>query len=199
MHLLSMWTLVLTLLCLVCSSARAAEPWPKELKDHHTSGCVAQWIGGVEIGKKTRRTIEKACACISDEYETYLSVDRLRETISLSPEEQDSLPENDRMRASIDKCNKRFHVEEALQTEAENYAKKPISSDVRESFLLECAISNAEEVKALADGAAKLSAACICLADDLLPKLRTAASETTYQEIFDLSWTKCRQEHKIGK
>lgn len=193
------WTAALILLCLVCSNAQAADAWPKELKDHHTSGCVAQWIGGVEIRKKTRRTIEKTCACISDEYETFLSVDFLRKLINLSPEEQDSLPENDRMRASIDKCNKRFHVDQALQTEAESYANKPIPNDVRESFLLECAISNADEVKTLADGAAKLSAACTCLADDLLPKLRTAAPETTYQELFDPSWTKCRQEHMTGK
>ena len=88
---------------------------------------------------------------------------------------------------------------EALQAEAESYAKEPIRNDVRESFLLECAISNADEAKALADGAAKLSAACICLADDLLPKLRTIAPETAYQEVFDPSWTKCLQEHMAGE
>lgn len=196
---MSIWPVVLTLLCLVCSNAQAAEPWPKELKDHHTSGCVALLISGAEIGKRTRRAIEKACACLSDEYETYLSVDQVRKSVNLSPEEQDSLPENGRMRVSIDKCNKRFHVDEALQAEAESYAKEPIPNDVRESFLLECAISNADEAKALADGAAKLSAACICLADDLLPKLRTIAPETAYQEVFDPSWTKCRQEHMAGE
>lgn len=183
------WTVALSLLCFVCSTAGAAEPWPKAMRDVVTGSCVINF-GGESPSRKFLKSVRRTCECMTDGYEKVLDAKRVLEVTGLPPDKADAAPENAQMRVVIDACMRSTDLLGAAKEEA----KQPISQKMREDFLVGCAMKEREKADDIEDGERKLADSCRC-AIDAISKIEPTAEDIDVDEQIRGIVEACHAKH----